>query len=200
MQHSFWDERYARPGYFYGTEPNDFLRAQAADMPIGEVLCIGEGEGRNALHLARLGHRVTAVDQSEVGMAKLRERAAAEQLAVNAVVADLAEFHFGAARWSAIVSIFCHLPSGLRASVHQRAAHALAPGGRLILEAYTPRQLAFGTGGPSDPDMLCEAAALRTELATLSFDHLVELEREVIEGPAQSGLAAVVQLVARRPG
>lgn len=200
MQRTFWDERYGRPGYFYGTEPNDFLRAQAADMPIGEVLCIGEGEGRNALHLARLGHRVTAVDQSEVGMAKLRERAAAEQLVVNAVVADLAEFDFGAARWSAIVSIFCHLPSALRVDVHRRATHALAPGGRLILEAYTPRQLAFGTGGPSDPDMLCEAEALRAELAPLTFDHLIELEREVIEGPAHNGLASVVQLVARRPG
>lgn len=200
MQHVFWDERYGRPGFFYGTEPNDFLRAQAPALPIGEVLCIGEGEGRNALHLARLGHRVTAVDQSEVGMAKLRERAAAEQLSVDAFVADLAEFDFGTARWTAIVSIFCHLPSTLRADVHRRAADALAPGGRLILEAYTPRQLAFGTGGPGDVDMLCEPDALRAELATLALDHLIELEREVIEGPAHSGLASVVQVVARRPG
>lgn len=200
MPQSFWDERYGRPGFFYGTEPNDFLRAQAAALPIGEVLCIGEGEGRNALHLARLGHRVTAVDQSEVGMAKLREHATAEQLPIEALVADLAVFDFGIARWSAIVSIFCHLPSALRTDVHRRAAAALAPGGRVILEAYTPRQLTFGTGGPSDPDMLCEAEALRAELTPLTFDHLIELEREVIEGPAHSGLAAVVQLVARRPG
>ena len=60
-----WDERYSQPGFVYGTEPNEFLASVAARIPIGPVLSLGEGEGRNAAFLASLGHRVLAVDQSD---------------------------------------------------------------------------------------------------------------------------------------
>ena len=58
-----WDERFATADYVYGTEPNGFVAAMAAQIPAGPVLCLAEGEGRNAVHLAALGHRVKAVDQ-----------------------------------------------------------------------------------------------------------------------------------------
>ena len=45
-----WDQRYGTPEYVYGTQPNDFLREQASALPArGRVLCLGEGEGRNAV-------------------------------------------------------------------------------------------------------------------------------------------------------
>ena len=66
-----WDERYAGEGYFYGTEPNDFLREHAATIPSGgRVLCLAEGEGRNAVFLAERGFSVVALDQSAVGLRK----------------------------------------------------------------------------------------------------------------------------------
>lgn len=69
---AFWDGLYGEPGCAYGEQPNDFLREQAAALPTGEALCLAEGEGRNAVHLAQLGHRVLAQDLSAVGLARPR--------------------------------------------------------------------------------------------------------------------------------
>src|SRR3954463_9690297 len=89
---AMWDERYSQPGFAYGTEPNEFLVAAAGRIPAGPVLSLGEGEGRNAAYLAGLGHRVVAVDQSEVGLAKARRLAADRGLTIETVRADLAVF------------------------------------------------------------------------------------------------------------
>src|ERR671917_608005 len=81
---AMWDERYSQPGFAYGTEPNEFLASVAGRIPAGgAVLSLGEGEGRNAAYLAGLGHRVVAVDQSEVGLAKAQWLAAERGLTVS---------------------------------------------------------------------------------------------------------------------
>lgn len=194
-----WDERYAAPEYFYGTEPNDFLRSQAAAIPKGgRVLCLGEGEGRNAAFLAGLGFGVVALDQSAQGLRKALALAASRGLSVSAVQADLAIHDIEPGSWDAIVSIWCHLPSALRARVHAQVVSGLKPGGVFILEAYRPEQLRFGTGGPKETDLLPTLAGLRQELAGLQFGHALELERDVREGSGHAGRSAVVQVVARR--
>lgn len=196
---TFWDERYASVDWAFGTEPNDFLREQAAQLPGGPVLCIGDGEGRNGVYLASLGHEVTSVDLSEVGLAKARRLAAERGVNLTTVVADLAEFQPGQAQWSAVVSIFCHLPCAIRAIAYPRLVASLAPGGVFLLESYTPDQIGRGTGGPSDPDLMNKPAQLTQELAGLEVLHLWEGERDVVEGPFHSGRAAVVQYLGRRP-
>ena len=74
----------------------------------------------------------------------------------------------------------------------------LRPGGVFILEAYTPAQLALGTGGPKSPELLMALASLRAELAGLEFLIGREIERNVIEGDGHTGRGAVVQVFARR--
>jgi len=69
---AFWNDRYRGDDYVYGTEPNEFLLSVAAEIPAGPVLCLAEGEGRNAIFLAGRGHAVTAIDQAEAGLAKAR--------------------------------------------------------------------------------------------------------------------------------
>lgn len=193
-----WDERYSQPGFVYGTEPNEFLASVAARIPIGPVLSLGEGEGRNAAFLASLGHRVLAVDQSEVGLAKARRLAADRGLTIETRAADLADFSIEPESWTGVVSIFCHLPRHIRVPLYASVVRGLRPGGVLVLEAYTPRQLERDTGGPKDPDMLMTRAALEEELAGLEFMHVLELDREVREGAYHTGMASVVQVVARR--
>lgn len=194
-----WDERYAEAGYFYGTQPNDFLRERAAAVPAGgAVLCLGEGEGRNAVFLARSGYRVTALDQSAVGLGKAARLAAEQGVTIDTIVADLDGYRFEPARWDGIVSIWCHLPAALRAAVHRQVSGALKPGGAFLLEAYTPKQLEYGTGGPKSLDLLPSLADLRAELGGLDLVHAVELTRIVAEGRGHSGLSAVVQIVARK--
>jgi SAM-dependent methyltransferase len=198
---AFWDRRYAAAdGHVFGTAPNDFLAATADHIPRGgRVLCLGEGEGRNAVFLARRGHDVLALDQSAVGLGKAAALAARHGVAVATEVADLAARPLEPSAWDAVVAIFLHLPPALRGRVHRSAAAALRPGGVLILESYGPGQLGRGTGGPQDAALLAGLAEIVPDLAGLELLTAGERERAVVEGPGHTGRAFVVQVLARRP-
>lgn len=194
-----WNERYNRPEYVFGTEPNDFLAEMAERIPPGPVLCLAEGEGRNAVFLAGRGHEVTAVDQSAAGLAKANKLAAERGVTIRTVEADLGQFRIEPGAWDGIVSIFFHVPRELRAAIYRRVVAGLRPGGVFVLEAYTPEQIALGTGGPRDPNLMPTLALLTDELAGLEIEIGVERQREVIEGTGHTGLAHVVQVLARKP-
>ena len=198
MDATFWNDRYAVDGHVYGEAPNRFLAEVTGQIPAGPVLCLAEGEGRNAVHLALQGYQVTAVDQSEVGLAKAHRLAKARGVEVRTVIRDLQHYHITPGAWAGITAIFAHLPPLLRSKVHSEAMLGLQPGGVFILEAYTPAQLSLGTGGPKSPELLMTLAGLREELAGLEFLIAREIEREVIEGDSHTGRGAVVQILARR--
>ena len=193
-----WDERYNTEEYVYGKEPNGFLEKHYSTLPKGKVLSVAEGEGRNAVFLAQQSYVVTAVDGSEIGLEKARKLAAENDVSIEWIHADLADFDLGEDAWDGIVSIFCPLPSVLRKELYRKVVRALKPGGVFFLEAYTPEQLKHGTGGGSNVDSMQTAASLRQELEGLNFHHLVEIEREVVEGIFHTGLASVVQAIAMK--
>jgi len=192
-----WDERYGKAEYAYGTTPNDFLVSVASKIPQGRVLCLGEGEGRNAVYLASLGYEVIAVDQSRAGLAKAEQLAAQRQVQIQTITANLANFIIEPKSWQGVVSIFCHLPSALWRQVHKSAVAGLTQGGVFVLEAYAPRQLQFLTGGPTDLDMLVSLDTVRAELAELDLEMAQEIERDVTEGIYHTGIAATVQVVGK---
>lgn len=195
-----WDERYSEAGYAYGTAPNDFLRKHYAAIPKGKVLSIAEGEGRNAVFLARQGYEVTALDASRVGLDKAARLAEENGVHLKLIHADLNDFDFGDTTWAGIISIFCPLPSALRQRVHAGIARGLQANGVYLIEAYRPEQLAYGTGGGKSADTMLTAETLRNDLPGFDFLHLLETEREVIEGRYHTGLGAVVQAIARKTG
>ena len=131
-----------------------------------------------------------------------RRHAAARGVEIVTLTADLAEFiatHAADGPWAAVVSIFCHLPQALRATLYPALAERLQPGGVFLLESYKPSQIGRGTGGPQDPDMTQTRADLTVDTASLTVEHLAELDRSVIEGDLHSGDAAVIQYIGRRP-
>jgi SAM-dependent methyltransferase len=193
----FWNHRYALPGWAYGTEPNDFLREVAEELE-GPVLCLGEGEGRNAVFLARRGLDVTALDLSPKGLEKAQQLAGERGVRITTQEADLADHPLGEGKWGAIVSIWCHLPPWLRERVHRDVAKALKPGGRFVLEAYTPAQLANDSGGPKSLDLLFDPEALRRDLVDLELERFEAKDRVVNESDWHRGKSAVVQVLARR--
>ncbi len=207
---SFWNQRFAPEAYAYGTAPNDFLAQQAERLqalPAGApVLCLADGEGRNGVWLAGQGFAVTSVDLSDAGLAKAQALAAQRGVSITTVHADVTSFELAPAHWAAIVCIFLHLPSQQRRNLHRRCAAALQPGGLFIHEAYSPGQLALGTGGPKDADMLPTLADLTQDFADLdsvdglTTEHQFAGVRPVIEGALHSGNGEVVQLVLRRTG
>ncbi len=191
---TFWDERYRAVELAYGSKPNRWLTEQAVHIRAGgRVLSLGEGEGRNAVWLATRGFSVEAVDGSRVGLEKARRLATAHGVTIETVVEDLARYRPALARYDAVVSIFVPLPPAIRADVHAAAAAALKPGGVLILEAFTPRQLVFGSGGPRQAELLYEPADLRADFNSVQWATLEEVEVELDEGPFHQGRAAVVR-------
>jgi len=193
-----WDERYGAEGYFYGTEPNAFL-VEHAQMLEGPVLSLAEGEGRNGVFLASLGLEVLGVDGSAVGLAKAQALAASRSLKIRTEVADLGLFVPAENHYRSVVSIFAHLPYAIRARLYPLVTRCLKPGGILLLEAYTERQLERNTGGPKDPDLLMSRSKLEREFPELQPLLLQEIDREVSEGHGHMGLASVVQFIGRKP-
>tara|TARA_E500000305_G_C3936574_1_gene195391 strand:- start:72 stop:797 length:726 start_codon:yes stop_codon:yes gene_type:complete len=191
--------RYNSKDYIYGEEPNSFLAENIQSIPKGKVLCLGEGEGRNAVFLARQGYDVTAVDLSNVGLEKAKKLATKHGVSIHCIHADLEHFDLGTNQWDGIISIFCHVPPQLRKRLHDNLTLALKRGGVFLLEAYTPTQLDYGTGGPPDAEQMMSKADLEQELTGLQIDYLEELERDVIEGSYHTGRGAVVQAIAVNP-
>lgn len=194
-----WDERYRADEYIFGTEPNAFLVQAAPRLPRGPVLSLAEGEGRNAVYLAEQGYDVTGVDSSAVALAKAQALARERGVSLTTDPADLATYDLGEAAWSAVVSIYCHLPPELRRELHKRIVTSLRPGGVFVLEAYAKAQVNYDSGGPSSPALLLDLAEVQRELSGLQFEHAAELERDVSEGRFHTGWAAVVQVIAVKP-
>lgn len=200
MSNEFWDTRYSEPGYAYGTEPNAFLVSKAGLLTPGmRALAVADGEGRNGVWLASRGLEVLSVDASEVGLRKTRELAASCGVAICTAQADLGRWAWPSAEFDAVVSVFAHFPPELRGRVHRAMLAALKPGGLVILEAFSPDQLDYASGGPRVPEMLYSAATLRADFAGGEILELAETRTELAEGKYHSGPAAVVRLVARRP-
>ena len=192
-----WNERYSEQGFAYGTKPNDFLQANINSLTKGKTLCLAEGEGRNAVFLAMHGSDVTAVDLSSVGLEKAQRLADENGVAIKTIVADLSDFEIEENSWDTIVSIWAHVPAIVRRSLHTKVVAGLKPKGTFLLEAYTPKQVEFGTGGPKI-DLTMSLEMLRQELSPLRFEISQEIEREVQEGKYHNGHSAVVQILAVR--
>lgn len=192
-----WNQRYGEHTAAYGEAPNALLASVVDRLAPGtRVLCMAEGQGRNALFLARRGHPVVAVDSAGVAVAQLAARARAEGLAIEAVEADLETW--APPPVEAVVAIYAHMPPAVRDLAYRRAWEALAPGGLFIVEAFTPGQLGRPSGGPRRLDFLFDADTLRALLPEADFELLEEREVRLDEGPFHQGDAAVVRMVARR--
>jgi SAM-dependent methyltransferase len=199
---AFWDERYRGADYAYGEAPNAFL-ASLSFEPGQHALVPGDGEGRNGVYLARLGLQVETLDLSAAGVEKARRLASSRSVKVDAKQADVLAWDWREGAYDVVALLYLHLTAPHRRLLHRRALAALKPGGRVVLEAFTPTQLekqkAGARGGPRDAALLYSAADLRADFAGAEIELLQETEVELHEGALHVGPSAVVRLVARRP-
>lgn len=198
-----WDDRYGGTEFAFGTKPNDFLRECIETTNIAseaiDILCIGDGEGRNGVFLAKAGHRVTTVDLSPVGVRKARELAKQHNVTVNSLVADLDNYDLGSEKWDLVVSIFCHMPPTLRTKVHREIITALRPGGGFLMEAYRPANIGRGVGGPQIVELCVTLVEIETQFSDFNFVIAREVERDIAEGKFHSGFSATTQVLVRKP-
>ena len=196
-----WNQRFQTERYIFGSEPNEYLRAQAHHIATSRrVLCVADGEGRNSVWLARQGHRVDAFDISAVGLAKARKLAAEAGVAVNYALADGDRLRWPVEAYDVVVAVFIQFADpAMRRRLFANIVRALKRGGVLILQGYTPRQLEYKTGGPPFVSHLYTPELLRTAFAALRITELREYEADLTEGTQHSGRSALIGLVARKP-
>jgi cyclopropane fatty-acyl-phospholipid synthase-like methyltransferase len=197
---SVWDERYAGDEYHFGTEPNAFLVSQQNLLKPGmSCLAVADGEGRNGVWLAGHGLEVLSVDSSSVAQEKAKKLAQQRGVAVKFEQVDLSQWAWGENRFDMVAAIFIQFASPeLREQMFAHIKRCLKPGGLLLLQGYTPRQLHYRTGGPSQAENLYTEALLRNAFDDMQILHLREHDDIISEGSGHSGMSALIDLVARK--
>ena len=197
---SIWDERYAQDGYLFGTEPNEFLVSQRHLLKKGmSCLAVADGEGRNGVWLAQQGLQVLSVEASAVALKKAEKLAQQRNVKIDFEQADLAHWQWGENRFDVVAAIFIQFaPPALREQMFAGIKRCLKPGGLLLLQGYTPRQLEYKTGGPSAAENMYTETLLHNAFGDMEILHLREHEDHIGEGTAHSGMSALIDLVARK--
>jgi SAM-dependent methyltransferase len=195
-----WENRYRVPGYAFGTEPNYFLASCKALLPrSGKALAVADGEGRNGIWLAEQGLDVLSIDFSPTAQEKARALAKQRGVSLTIAPADVHAWDYPDAAFDVVVEIFTQFSSPAeRAQKWAGMRKALKPGGLLIIQGYTPKQLQYGTGGPKQVENLYTRAMLEAAFGDLRDVTIVEQELEIHEGTSHGGMSAVINLTARR--
>ncbi|MEP6970421.1 MAG: class I SAM-dependent methyltransferase [Betaproteobacteria bacterium] len=195
-----WNQRFKHEGYLFGTEPNVYLREQATRLPAsGHALCVADGEGRNSVWLARQGLQVQAFDLSPVGVDKARKLALDAAVQVDYQVADCESWAWPHDQFDVIAAIFIQFADpDMRTRLFARMVDGLKPGGLLILQGYTPKQIEYKTGGPGILANLYTEQMLRSAFATMDMLQLRMYEDHLAEGDHHLGRSALVGMCARK--
>jgi SAM-dependent methyltransferase len=174
-----WNRRYAEKELLWSAEPNRRFAADVQPLPAGRALDLGCGEGRNAVWLAARGWQVTAVDFSEVALAKAERLASRRGAEVDWQLADLRDHVPPAEAFDLIAILYLQLPEAERRLVLGRAAAATAPGGVVYVLGHDTRNLTEGHGGPKDAAVLFTPEEVAADLAGLVVEQAERVERRV---------------------
>jgi SAM-dependent methyltransferase len=189
----FWNERYATEEYAYGTEPNLFLKEKLEQLTPGKILFPAEGEGRNAVFAAEMGWTVTAFDASTEGKRKAELLASKNNVQIDYRIDNYENVSFQPEYFDCVVLIFAHTHPLKRNEYHRKLMSFLKPGGTLILEGFSKKQIANNSGGPRDIDMLFSKEELQSDFGSFSKLTITEKDYPLNEGPFHQGIASVIR-------
>lgn len=200
----FWDERYSKKDYAYGTVPNLFFKESLEKYPIkGKILFAAEGEGRNAVYAAEKGLIVFAFDISEEAKKKALRLAKEKGVEMHYEVGDFFEMELLNERYEAAALIYAHLPPNILSAYHQKIGELLNPGGWLILEGFSENNMELRrvnpkVGGPDKIEMLFSIEKIKKDFPTFEILLLEEKEVELKEGAFHDGIAKVIRFIGKK--
>jgi len=192
----FWDERYSKSEFTYGKEPNHFFKNELDKLTPGNILLLGEGEGRNALYAALKGWNVDAVDFSTKAKEKALQLAEENDIHINYKVVDLSKYKLKQNYYDAIAIIYLHLKPEIRNYIHSQVSESLRTGGKLILEVFEKDQLGKSSGGPQNLEMLYSIEELKNEFVNIKIELLQKISINLDESDQHRGDAVVIRSIA----
>jgi SAM-dependent methyltransferase len=192
-----WQSRYAVEEFVFGEAPNEFLASKRHLLPkSGKVLAVADGEGRNGVWLAQQGLDVLSLDFAPAAQAKARRLAERRGADLEFELEDVHGWTYPEDAFDVVVEIFTQFSSPeQRVRKWDGIKRTLKPGGLLLLEGYTPKQLDYGTGGPKVLDQLYTREMLEAAFGSFAKLEIVQEERTMSEGRGHSGMSAVIDLV-----
>ena len=125
-----WNARYAAKELVWTAEPNRLFASEVEALEPGRALDLACGEGRNAVWLADKGWRVTAVDFSDVALAKAERLAASRGVEIEWVLADVLDYEPERRAFDLVAQLYLQLPHDELVQANRSAADAVAPGAR----------------------------------------------------------------------
>lgn len=196
-QQIFWNGKFSKADYFYGTKPNEFLASNISLLKNHKkLLCLGEGEGRNAIFFAKNGFEVSAIDASNLGLEKLQNRAIEEKLNIKTICMDL-NFWTVLEKYDVIVASYLHMFKNEREELFRKIEDSLNSNGYFVGEFFSTKQLEFNSGGPKDLDLLYTIEDFLNHF-NLCKKNITEEIVILDEGIGHQGEACVIRVVIQK--
>jgi 2-polyprenyl-3-methyl-5-hydroxy-6-metoxy-1,4-benzoquinol methylase len=196
-QKEFWNGKFSKADYFYGTKANEFLSSNLQLLNNHKkLLCLGEGEGRNAIFFARNGFDVSAIDASDIGLEKLDLKSKEENLEIKTFCMDLNHWD-DSLKYDVIVASYLHMYKNERESLFEKIENSLESNGYFIGEFFSTKQLTYNSGGPKDLDLLYTIEDFKNHFNSCEKN----ITQEIVildEGIGHQGEACVIRVVIKK--
>lgn len=197
-QQEFWNGKFSRDGYLYGVKPNSFLVSCSSKFKKSQkFLCLGEGEGRNAIYFASRGYDVVALDASDIGLKKLESLAEEAEVYVETECLDLNDWE-PTIKYGSIVASYLHMYKNERKTLFEKIASSLKPGGFFAGEFFSTKQLNYESGGPKDIDLLYTVDDFENTFPNCLIHKVEEVETILDEGKGHQGKACVIRVILQK--
>lgn len=147
-----WDERYSGAEQMWSGAPNGALMSEVSGLAPGRALDVGCGEGADAIWLAGLGWRVTAIDVTEVALGRARAAAARAAVEVDWRCTGLLEASIPAGSFDLVSVQYPALPSTPTGEAERALLAAVAPGGHLVVVHHADVDIEVARAHGFDPD------------------------------------------------
>jgi ubiquinone/menaquinone biosynthesis C-methylase UbiE len=135
-----------------------------------------------------------------VALEKARKLATERGVTLEFEQADALSWAWPEAAYDLVAAIFIQFaPPPECDRIIEGIRRTLKPGGLLILQGYTPKQIEYGTGGPPSAANMYTAELLRNWFGDWDIQHLAEHESVISEGSHHHGMSALIDLVAKKP-
>jgi SAM-dependent methyltransferase len=198
MTNEFWDKRYSEENFAYGKEPNFYFKQEIHKLSPGKLLLPGEGQGRNAVYAAKIGWHVTAIDLSSAAKERALKLAQENNVKIEYYVTPLEKYDFRKNEFDSSALVFTHFPPENRNKIHSLIIKSLKPGGILIIEAFSKKQINNTSGGPKELSMLYTLADLMNDFKETEILESYETQTNLDEGTYHRGKADVIRMVVKK--